>query len=150
MAGQQQLHARDAAFAAAWSHTDAGDVLQLIHGDNLLALHGLEDGLDLHVVAVADEGGVFLLLIEFLPVQRLGVVRLQDETGDAHQCFTADIQGFHAGHMRLVRTLRDYLDDAFADLLTVIVHEIDLSILLRVVLERQEEPVLRDVVAEEG
>ena len=56
--GQQQLHARDAAFAAARTHTDAGDVLQLIHGDNLLALHGFQDGLDFHVVAVADEGGI--------------------------------------------------------------------------------------------
>ena len=125
-------------------------MFQLIHGDDLLALHGFEDSLNLHIVAVADEGGILLLLIQFLPVQRFGIVLLQDETGDVHHCFTADIQGFHAGHVRLVRALRDLLDDAFADLLAVVVHQENLGVLLRIVLERQEEPVLRDVVAEES
>ena len=52
--------------------------------------------------------------------------------------------------MRLVRALRDLLNDTFADLLAVVIHQEDLSVLFRVVLERQEEPVLRDVVAKEG
>ena len=150
MACQQQFHTRNTAFATARTHTDTGDVLQLVHRNYLFALHGRQNGFNLDIVAVTDECGILFVLSNFLPIQRFGISVFQDEASDFQHGLAFHIQRFHAGDIGLVFTLCNLLNHAFTHLLAIIVHEIHLSIFLCIVLKRQEQPVFGYVVTKQG
>ena len=111
----------DATFAAAGTHTHAGDVFQFVDRDVFAVAH---DGQQLFlgdVLAVAHIG-LALDRVERLHDQRLGIAVLGDKAFDVGQCVGLQLADADAGHIGLVVFLEHFLYLALADAMAVVVH----------------------------
>ena len=151
IAAQNLFGARHATLATARTHAHAGDVLQFVHRDELTVANSLEDGLQIHVLAVADVGvlGQHGLVVGF-EINRFRVSLFQDKATGGNQLFAVDVGGLHAYHMGLVVLAEHLFNHALANFLAVVVDEEDLLAFFHVIFDGQEEHVLVEVVAEDG
>ena len=154
IAAQNLLDPRHTAFATARTHAHAGDVLQLIDGDELAVANHVEESLQINVLAVANVG-LFRQngLVIRLELDGFRVSVFQDETSRIcqfripHSAFRIR---FHAHHMGLVFLLQHLFNHAFAHGLAVVVDEEHFFAFFYVILDGQEQRVFVEVVAKDG
>ena len=147
IAAQNLTRTRDAAFATAGTHTQSGDMLQLVHRDGLPVAQHLQHSVQLDILAVAH---VCLALhrLHRLHHQRLGIAVFHYKALDVgHHRVAAHL---HSRHMGLIRFLQYLLNHTLAYLGTVVVHQIHLGTLLRLIFYRQEADTLLHVVAKDS
>ena len=124
MGPKDLLGAGEAAGAAARTHAQPGDVLELLGGDGLTSFQCFQQVLETHVFAVADIGFGRRFGPAGSQLQRFGIILFQDEAVGVGQ-FAGEARSLHDGDVRLAGLFHHALDDAFAHPGTVVIDQID-------------------------
>ena len=124
-------------------------MLQFVDRDIFAVAHSGKHLLVGDILAVADIGGIFLSIRSVLNIQRIRIFVFYNEALDVGH-LAVDLDHFDARHIGLVVFLEDLLYNALSKLLSVVVDQVDFGTVLHRVLDRQEAPVLCQVVTEDG